>query len=673
MPDAIVQSHTVKEISGNARQCASPDGPEIVAQPGAASIGQLGGVRQRANLDIGVVTPGEVLLLQRMIGNRAVNRLPAIAGQHGMDGSIGQRSSQPYITLAKETPPPTPILTTYRQATPDNEVGQAAKQGAAESQKQPESIVLRVNNERDIQIAESFLRVLQEDEPKIEAGAAKASRTQDSGNIPSEVVHGKEHELKTQIPVEAIGTNTKLMNDLQLYLVQARRQSTGTSQFQEQYRLLLNEYGRLEGIAKNYAGTSLQDVHNDEDAASMVQNAVGAGGHSTAQLSATFKDILAHDPGVQNATKELDEKTKEFEVMPEKLASDQSQSNLAVASFETAGVTLENAGAGVKALALKKGFADAKLKLDESRKFTGKIKDILLEGGKEGIKEGAKAAAEKLALEEGLSALGAAAAEGGPAAGIAIAKGAAEKFVLEPLKEAVTSALANADAAVGVVDKAKALAMQQEAEQAKQDAATMATYDDAKAQLENQKASIGKAVKTYVDTAIEFDKKRLETRAAFKALGDAIQKAAKARGKAGEGKETEEFVVQANAVTDIGTKELSTAPPAPGAGNESSVRAAADAMEKWNGKTYWAAHTYPCKNADGSEDTCYGAQEVSIRVQSFLATTEDEQKGLGSAKGGEMSTNAAIPEAVKNVEMMKTKVLAVRTQISTQVFGSANK
>jgi hypothetical protein len=67
MPDAIVQSQTVKEISSNARQSASPDGPEIVAQPGAASIGQLGGVRQRANLDVGVVTPGEVLRLQRMI------------------------------------------------------------------------------------------------------------------------------------------------------------------------------------------------------------------------------------------------------------------------------------------------------------------------------------------------------------------------------------------------------------------------------------------------------------------------------------------------------------------------------------------------------------------------------------------------------------------------------
>jgi len=48
-------------------------------------------------------------------------------------------------------------------------------------------------------------------------------------------------------------------------------------------------------------------------------------------------------------------------------------------------------------------------------------------------------------------------------------------------------------------------------------------------------------------------------------------------------------------------------------------------------KMYWAARTYPCKNADGSTDTCYGAQEVSIRVKSFLATTEDEKNGLGSA------------------------------------------
>jgi hypothetical protein len=89
-------------------------------------------------------------------------------------------------------------------------------------------------------------------------------------------------------------------------------------------------------------------------------------------------------------------------------------------------------------------------------------------------------------------------------------------------------------------------------------------------------------------------------------------------------------------------------------------------------KMYWAVRTYPCKNAGGSTDTCYGAQEVSIRVKSFLATTEDEKNGLGSANGDEMSANEAIPKAVKNVEMMKVKVLAVRTQISTQVFGSAN-
>ncbi len=603
--------------------------------------------------------PGLMLSLQRTAGNAAVSRL--------VSGAPGSRV--PRVQRA-------------------DDVEAAAAAGAADlwkGQAAAPSLVLRVGNDRDMSIAESFLRVLKENQPKIEAGARMASPTQDSSRVLPEIVHGEEHKLQTQVPPEAIATNSAVMTDLELYLVQGKRLSTGTSQFQDHYRVLLTEYGRLEGIATNYAGVNLNEVSDVAGVESMVDNAVGAGGHSPEELSATFNEMLKSDPNVSRAQDRLQTETQRFEEVPARLSTDMTAANGAVATFDNALVALDVATAGVTSLRLRQGFAAEKKKLEDAKKLSGKVTSILLEGAKEGAKEAAVA----MAGTEGRSAQGAPAPAGGPAGALAIGQAAADKFVLDPLKDAVRSALANADAAVGEVDGAERMAMAEEAEKVKQDASTLDSFKAAKATLASAKKGMQTDVERYVRTAIEFDQRRLATRTAFAALGTAIEQASKTRGKVGQGKalsemlsflkSAEEFVVQANAVTDIGQKELTSAPPPGGSGEDESSgpAAAAEAMKKWDGKSVWMAHEYPFTLADGTVVTYYGAQEVRISVSSYnmdindeTQKGRDERRGLGSAEGGSMSVSAAIPTAIENVERTRAKVLAIRTAIATKVFGS---
>src|SRR5579862_1450008 len=62
-------------------RAAGPQGADTTAHPVLMpSVQRLCTIRQEAKLESGSVKPSEVLLLQQAIGNRAVNRLPAITG-----------------------------------------------------------------------------------------------------------------------------------------------------------------------------------------------------------------------------------------------------------------------------------------------------------------------------------------------------------------------------------------------------------------------------------------------------------------------------------------------------------------------------------------------------------------------------------------------------------------
>ena len=489
-----------------------PTRAERTASPGADVGLALPSIR---GLDASL-TPRLMVSLQRTAGNAAVSRL--VAG----------RSSAPILNLQR-----------------DNEAEEAASAGAAEvreGQAKAPSLVLRVGNERDISVAEGFLEALKKNQPNLEAGAAGGSSSQDSSRIPGEAWGGEEHTIQSQITPAKLGANLAVMTDLELYLAQAQRLSTGTSQFKDHYSVLLTDFGRLEGIAKNYAGMSLHEVTNVAAADTMVDFAVGSHGEATSDLSATFNEMLKNDPGVSRAQDRLLTETQRFEEMPSSLSTTMTAANSTIALFDTATVSLNVATGGVKSLQLKNGFAAAKKKLDDAKKLSGKVKGILLDGGKEGAKEGFKAAAVALAAGEGLAALGTAAAKGGPAAGAAIAKKAVDTFLIDPLMTAVNSALADADAAVGVIDPAVAEHLKQEAEQVKQDSATVESYKTAKATLAEASKKMRTDVETYARTAIEFERRRLATDQAFKGLGTAIEKAAKTRGKAGQGKALTEML-----------------------------------------------------------------------------------------------------------------------------------
>jgi hypothetical protein len=109
MPDAIARPQTAKEITSSAKQVDFSHGPEGGAQP--MSIGQsLSGIPQRVKQGAGRVTPGEVLLLQRTIGNRAVrSTISRQSGTPREPGSAEICSLQgPNVTIPESTSPPQP-------------------------------------------------------------------------------------------------------------------------------------------------------------------------------------------------------------------------------------------------------------------------------------------------------------------------------------------------------------------------------------------------------------------------------------------------------------------------------------------------------------------------------------------------------------------------------------
>lgn len=90
MTDVVAQPQAVREAGSRTRQSGVPPGSDAVGLYESAGP-NLSFVRQRVKKDAGRVTPSEILLLQRTIGNRAVNRLPAVAGpQYGGGTMPGQ-------------------------------------------------------------------------------------------------------------------------------------------------------------------------------------------------------------------------------------------------------------------------------------------------------------------------------------------------------------------------------------------------------------------------------------------------------------------------------------------------------------------------------------------------------------------------------------------------------
>ena len=107
MAEPVVQSQTLPQSSSSVRESASPRGPETDTQPVAVLIGQkLPGIVQRTKRDIRSLAPAEILTLQRTIGNQAVLRLMASAGQHQGNGEVPRQSSPPNLYGAIRPPQP---------------------------------------------------------------------------------------------------------------------------------------------------------------------------------------------------------------------------------------------------------------------------------------------------------------------------------------------------------------------------------------------------------------------------------------------------------------------------------------------------------------------------------------------------------------------------------------
>lgn len=583
----------------------------------------------------------------------------------------------------------------------------AAAEGEAQvvaEQKQARSVVLKVSNDQDIAAAEMFLKQLNDDQSKLEMGAMQPALVQDlSVATFANRILGRENKSAKAVPASAVSDNMALMSDLRQYLVHARHQRTGASQFKQHYAVLLRNFGRIEGIASKFAGTSLHEM-GKEGAAGLVQNAAGASGMDTEQLSSAFNEMLANDPDVRGAREKLGSVTAEFERMPADLTSKMQENTNAIATFDMATATASSAQTAFNADEAVKALGKAKESVTNATADVGKIRgvvsaaapavgktdpsvDLILAGGAgDAVGQMLKGATDGQRTVGGILAKGVKAGIGGAAGGPAgITTAVVDELGLKPAREAAGDVLRNANAAAGYIDEATSIEWRTEVAGKTRDQAIINTWKEAAKTLKGTAKAVETTTNAYLVAAVAFESKRSECRNAFTNLSTAIQKAAGRRGKEREGKalgemvtflkESEEFVVQAAVVLDIAEKEMSDQPAAAGSDDPNSVygpKATREALQKWDGRRAWQAYEYERK-FEGQLAKGFGAQEIKINVNTATNKTDEERRGHGTADGSaganDMAVNAAIPTAVKNVQELREKVLAVRAQISSQVFG----
>ena len=100
MAEETARLQTLTQISSKVQKSASSHGIEAVAQPFVSPVGKkLPGILQRAKRDVGLFTPAEILCLQSTIGNQAVGRLIATAGEHQRNNEVRRRQDDVNATV----------------------------------------------------------------------------------------------------------------------------------------------------------------------------------------------------------------------------------------------------------------------------------------------------------------------------------------------------------------------------------------------------------------------------------------------------------------------------------------------------------------------------------------------------------------------------------------------
>ncbi|GAA1532039.1 hypothetical protein [Nocardioides humi] len=618
--------------------------------------------------------------------------LGALAGNRAISTLLGGRAAGPVLQRA-------------------GEVDSIANEGAMELSKTnwPTKVELQIGNDRDMSIAESLLRQLREDQPKIVKGVAAASIHQDFSvsNLGNRLV-GRDNPLAMAIPMEAVGINASLITDLELYLAHAGPQNTALSNFKGHYSSLMFQEARLEAVAQQFAGTSLKDVTDEAGTAGVVENAVGASGNATEDLRQTYEQLQS-DPRVADAQRALQAATGKYEALAPALAGASASRTKTATTRNTAAVTTRNTKTAVEAMQAKAKFEAAKKKLDEVDKAAEALAGIGGAGSEAAVKAlgGPEAAAgvigglTELGLGKGgdplkdlssdqLKLLGVG-AKGVKAAITGAGKGGphgavvevVKTLVVEPAKEAGKDILAKMNAAYGYVDEATQAEQDAKAQGAVQEAGTLDAYKAALNTERNATTAYVDANNNYCEQLLSVAGTKAAATEAFTMLSDAIMAAAAARGKGGQGKaltemlsflrEVEAFVVQANLVIETGERELTEHPEQAAASGEedpSGMTAERKALQKWDGRYHYVVHEFQATNYKGERQTHYGAQQVWFSIRSFdMGMTEAEASGIGSVDRGPNSVRSVVPDILTKVRVQRARAESLRAQIMTRVFG----
>jgi hypothetical protein len=570
-----------------------------------------------------------------------------------------------------------------------DQVQQDADQGESKTMNGPAKtdIVLQVSNSGDIESAQKALKLLEDNQGLIQQGMTMISPYQNGKDDLSRIAHGEEKKLATQIPVEAYEENADVITDVELYIASAHGQESVTSEFQGQYEALTARYGRLDGVASKYCGSNLKTMQ-PADAHSVVDAGAAGAGTGTDQLSKTFQELLKI-PEVMHARDKVESSTQELEKIPDRLSDDMNNSVSAFNTYETCVVNATVSEQGANSLKLRTAIESARAKGAEAKRDIDGVKDLLKKAGTEAAKGAAKAVvgAGTKSFGQWAAML---AAEGAATGGEAIAMELAGKLVIEPATKLLDSALTNANAGAGYVSDEALIDAALDAEKKKQDTNTVQAFKTAKGALAGAQDVAKRNFDTWIKTAVHYEFQKGEVHKAFTALADVIKKAAGKKGKSKEGKalaemthfleEAELFVVEANNCLDTARKGIGVGSKEPAKQIPEKARAA---LDKIRNRKVWMAYPYEFHKSRPFPDkgydvvTYYGAQEVNMHIMGLgMDASADEKAGKGHADGSwdaglnEQSVNEAIPAAIPKIEGMKAKILALRSAIMSDIFGT---
>jgi hypothetical protein len=589
----------------------SSAGEHLLAHEVAHTVQQSGGIGRKAQFKLEVSSPGDA---HEVEADRAADAMIA-----GSKATVG--GADAHVARAK------------------NEMEQMAIEGESDVANQvaaaaPAALV--VSNVRDQSSAQALLNQLQSNQPLLEQGVSQGEV--DEANLTE---------------------NGAVITDLQMYLSAANQQGVSISNFQRAYAQLLLDFGRLDGLCKRYADTSIHSIGDVKSAQDMVDMQVDIDGNDADDLKGLVSKLKA-EPAIQGQLDTIHGLVLDLDALSEKVQTGSQKSATAIARVGAATTRLRAATNAFGADELATVLAPVKEKAAKTAEITQAITSCLsgkaTEVGKQATSGRAATASVKGANGDPVEVSGTTGTPNvqftgsvlGGTSSLEINGAGLGKLLLGGLSGGATGLLTVAADEVWKLVKPKLDKLVEEMnisigdfpdkrEETAESKRKQALYDDVKAatdNLRNEKDGTQTSFKDYFTDAQSLEGKKGLLRASLNTFGSLIEERSKALGKSKSGKklheltalvgEAQAFIEQGKLCVKMGEDELDAGNQATGAG---TARARLNDFNQLNGRVvHLATKWYGTKERLGRDARKLLGFDPSDEDQAALDRQQDPNR-----------------------------------------------